>query len=130
MKDYWKEEKSKKINKKKIITAIIIVFIIAVIIAITIIYRNNKKVSNWIDKVIFRKEVMQDKVTTIELKEDQNSNIYAFNKYIGVLDKNQFFIYGNTGNEEKSLEIQYQAQFLANQIDFLESLKKKGKKYT
>ena len=37
----------------------------------------------WIDKNIFRKEVMQDNVTTIELKEGQTSNIYAFNKYIG-----------------------------------------------
>ena len=31
--------------------------------------------------------------------------MYAFNKYIGILNKNQFSIYGNNGNEEAKLEI-------------------------
>ncbi len=128
MKDYWKEKKNKKINKRKIITTIVIIFIIIFITVITIIYKNNKTVSNWIDRVILGKEVMQDKVATIELKEDQNSNIYAFNKYIGVLDKNQFSIYGNTGNKEKSLEIQISNPIFSSSNRFLGIAEKKGKK--
>ena len=128
MKDYWKEEKNKKINKRKIITTIVIIFIIIFITVITIIYKNNKTVSNWIDRVILGKEVMQDNVATIELKEDQNSNIYAFNKYIGVLDKNQFSIYGNTGNKEKSLEIQISNPIFSSSNRFLGIAEKKGKK--
>ena len=106
MKDYWKEPKAKKINKKKLIVTSIIAMAIIIIIFSIIIYANNKTARDWIDRVIFRKEVMQDSVSTIELKEEQNSNIHAFNKYVGVLNKNKFTIYSNSGNEEKSLEVQ------------------------
>lgn len=108
MKDFWSEQEpmTKKINKKKIIIISIIVVLLISIISIVIVYKQNEIVREWIDKNIFRKEVMQDKLTTIELKETQNSNIYAFNKYIGILSKNKFSIYGNTGQEEKTLDIQ------------------------
>ena len=86
MKDYWEEPVQKKINKKKITTTIIIGVVVMVLLSIIIIYHVNKLFREWIDKNIFRKEVLQDKVSTIELKEDQNSNITAFNKYIGVLN--------------------------------------------
>ena len=131
MKDYWKEEEAnpKKVNKKKIITSIIIAIIIILIAVITIIYQTNKQVRNWIDKNIFRKEVMQDKVATIELKEDQHSNIYAFNKYIGVLNKNQFTIYGNTGSEEKNLEIQISNPIFNSEGRYLAIAEKKGKRF-
>ena len=106
MKDFWIEPEEKKINKKRIIITVIIAIII-IALAVTIgVYINNKEAREWIDKNIFRKEIVQDKTTTIELKDGQNSNIYAFNKYIGILNKNKFTIYSNTGNQEKELEIQ------------------------
>ena len=130
MKDYWKEENKlpSKINKKKILAVVIIAMAIILITAITIIYQTNRNARNWIDKVILRKEIMQDKATTIELKEDQNTNIYAFNRYIGVLDKNQFMIYGNTGNKEKELEIQISNPIFNSENRFLVIAEKKGNK--
>ena len=130
MKDYWQEQgkKLKKINKKRIITAIIVIIALISIIIITIIYQTNKTARDWIDRVIFRKEVMQDKVTTIELKENQATNICAFSRYIGVLNKNQFTIYGNTGNEEKTLEIQISNPITDSKSRYLLIAEKKGKK--
>ena len=130
MKDYWKEKEAlqKKINKKKIVIAIIIALLAIAIATIIIIYQTNSNARNWIDKIILRKEVMQDKATTIELKEDQNTNIYAFNRYIGVLDKNQFTIYGNTGNQEKELEIQISNPIFSSENRFLVIAEKKGNK--
>ncbi len=130
MKDYWQdqEQKVKKVNKKKLIIAIITIIIVLFITITTLIYQNNKAVRNWIDRVIFRKEIMQDKATTIELEENQNTSIYAFNKYIGVLNKNQFIIYGNTGNEENTLEIQISNPIFNSSNRFLTIAEKKGKK--
>lgn len=128
MKDYWKEPKEKKINKKKLLLIIFIIIIAIALITIAIIYCNNKETREWIDKNIFRKEVMQDKVITIELKEEQNGNIYAFNKYIGILNKNKFEIYGNTGNKEKELEIQISSPIFNSANRFLAIGEKKGKK--
>lgn len=128
MKDYWEEPVQKKVNKKKIIAITIITIVVIAVISITVVYYNNKPVREWIDKNIFRKEVMQDNVTTIDIKENQNTNIHAFNKYIGVLNKNKFTIYGNTGNEEKSLELQVSNPIFDSANRFLVMAEKKGKK--
>ena len=109
MKDFWKEPKEtkeKKVNKKKVIITIIAIIIILVLIIISAIYINNKNVRLWIDKNIFRKEVIQNNLPTIELNESDTQNIYAFNKYIGVLSKNQFAIYDNSGKKQDELNIE------------------------
>ena len=109
MKDFWKEPKEtkeKKVNKKKVIITIIAIIIILFLIIISAIYINNKNVRLWIDKNIFRKEVIQNNLPTIELNESDTQNIYAFNKYIGVLSKNQFVIYDNSGKKQDELNIE------------------------
>lgn len=128
MKDYWEETEPKKVNKKKIIIIAIVAMIIIAIVAIIVVYYNNEQVREWTDKNIFKKEVTQDNVNSIELNESQSSNIYAFNKYIGVLNKNQFTIYNSTGNEEKTLEVQVSTPVFDSANRFLVVAEKKGKK--
>ena len=106
MVDFWKEPKEKKVNKKKIIITTIIGIIIILLIILSIVYIKNKQVRVWIDKNIFRKEVIQNNLPTIELNETENQNICAFNKYIGILSKNQFTLYDNTGKKEKELTVE------------------------
>ncbi|MCI8411522.1 MAG: hypothetical protein HFJ40_03625 [Clostridia bacterium] len=128
MKDFWIETQEKKLNKKKLIISTVLILVILLIISVIIIYANNRGVREWIDKNIFRKEVMQDKVTTIDLKESQTFNIYAFNKYIGILNKNKFSIYGNTGNEEKEIEVQISNPLFDSANRFLAIAESKGQK--
>ena len=130
MKDIWIDatNKEKKVNKKKIvILTIIIVFIVVAIITIGL-YSTNDKAREWIDKNIFRKEVLQDKVATIDLKENQDSNIYAFNKYIGILNKTKFSIYNSTGSQEKTLDLQISNPIWGSANRFLAIAENKGKK--
>lgn len=130
MKDIWIDatNKGKKVNKKKIvILTIIIVFIVIAIITIGL-YSTNDKAREWIDKNIFRKEVLQDKVATIDLKENQDSNIYAFNKYIGILNKTKFSIYNSTGSQEKTLDLQISNPIWGSANRFLAIAENKGKK--
>ncbi len=128
MKDYWEETEQKKVSKKKIVMISIIAMIVIAIVAAIVVYYNNEQVREWTDKNIFKKEVTQDNVNSIELNESQSSNIYAFNKYIGVLNKNQFTIYNNTGNEEKKLEVQVSTPVFNSANRFLVIAEKKGKK--
>lgn len=128
MRDYWKETTQEKINKKKIITVVIIVFAIITMLTIVVLYCNNKLIREWIDKNILKKEVIQDNVSTIELEESQNVNIYAFNKYIGILNKNKFNIYGETGNQEESLEVEISNPIFDSANRFLVIAEKRGKK--
>ena len=133
MKDIWIEsevgKKDKKINKKKLIITSIIILIVVLCIVVIVLYGTNKQCREWIDKNILRKEVIQDKVATIDLKENQNSNIYAFNKYIGILDKTKFTIYSSTGSEEKTLEIQVSNPIFSSANRFLAIAENKGRKF-
>lgn len=133
MKDVWGEtitnvEPQKVVNKKKIIITTIIAIIAVAAITIIGLYNTNKQARTWIDKNIFRKEIQQDKAATIEISENQNSNIYAFNKYIGILDKTKFTIYGNTGSKEKELEIQISNPIFNAANRFLAIAENKGQK--
>lgn len=128
MKDYWEEPEIKKINKKKIIIATIIAIIIIALVTTVIIYINNKEARNWIDKNILQKEKTQNNLPSIEIEEENNSNIYAFNKYIGILNKNNFKIYDNTGKEEKTLTLEISKPIFNSNNRYLAVAEEKGQK--
>ena len=121
MRDYWEETETenKKINTKKIIISIVISILVVAIIVIVAMYITNIELRNWVDIQIFRKEVSQDSVATIELEENQTANVYAFNKYIGILDKNKLYIYGSTGSQETSLDVQVNNPLFHSENRFL-----------
>lgn len=131
MQENWKEIIKQAIEqKKKLIIAItiLVITILIAIIATIVTYSKNRNIREWIDKNIFRKEVMQDNVTTIERKEGQDENIYTFSKYLGILNKNQFTIYGTTGNKEAELEVEISNPTFDSSNRFLAMAEKKGKK--
>ena len=128
MKDFWKEPQVKKINKKKIIILLIIAITIIISITTVIIYSNNKTARNWIDKNILQKEKMQNNLPSIEIKESDNSNIYAFNKYIGILNKNNFEIYNNTGNKENEITLEITKPIFNSNNRYLVVAEEKGQK--
>ena len=128
MKDYWEEPEIKKINTKKIIIATIIAIIIIELVTTVIIYINNKEARNWIDKNILQKEKTQNNLPSIEIEEGNNSNIYAFNKYIGILNKNNFKIYDNTGKEEKTITLEISKPIFNSNNRYLAVAEEKGQK--
>ena len=130
MKDYWEEPeiKNKKINAKKIILSIVIAILVVAIIVIVALYMTNSVFRNWIDIEIFRKEITQEGVVTIELDEGESSNIYAFNKYIGILSKNQLTLYNSSGANENNLEVQISNPLFDSANRFLIIGESNGKK--
>ena len=128
MKDFWVEPEQKKVNKKKVIISIIIAIVLIIFITITIIYANNKYVRDWIDKNIFQKEKTQNNLPSIEIEESDSSSIYAFNKYIGVLNKNNFNIYDSTGKEENKLTLEITKPIFNDDNRYLVVAEEKGQK--
>ena len=133
MKDIWKEYVPnlgfKWINRKKIIITTIVVTVIVLVGIAVGTYCTNEAVRGWIDKFIFRKEVLQDSVATIDLKEGQNANVYAFNKYIGILDQAKFTVYSNSGSKEKELDVQISNPLYSSANRFLAIAEKGGQKF-
>lgn len=105
MKDYWKEPGGQKLSKKRILITVLATIIIIAIGIFIVIYVRNKEFREWVDTNILQKEVNQDKLATIEILQDENLNAYAFGQYIGILNKNEFHIYGNTAKEETKIAV-------------------------
>ena len=131
MKDFWEEKQGKqekKINKKKIIILIILVILLITCITIGIIYAKNEQFRNWIDINVLKKEINQENLPTIELKEDDNPTICAFSQNIGVLSKNEFKIYNSTGKEEKTLTLEITTPIIDTSNRYLAIGEDNGKK--
>lgn len=128
MKDYWEEPERKKVNAKKIIISVTIAILVVAVIVLVALYITNKTFRNWVDIQVFRKEISQEKVATIDLDEEQTANVYAFNKYIGILNKNKLSIYGSTGQEEVVLDVQITNPTFFSSNRFLIIGEQKGQK--
>lgn len=128
MKDFWVEPEEKRVNKKKIIISTIILIVLLIIITTSIVYVNNKEARNWIDKNILQKEKTQNNLPSIEIEESDNSDIYAFNKYVGILNKNNFDIYDNTGHKENTLTLEITKPIFNSNNRYLAVAEEKGQK--
>lgn len=128
MKDFWIEPEKKKVNKKKIMITILITILLLVILSIFIVYVKNETARNWIDKNILGKEITQNSLPIIELEDMDNANIYTFNKYIGVLNKNKFDIYNNTGKKENTVTLEISKPIFSSNGRYLVVAEEKGQK--
>ena len=107
MKDFWAEGLQNQ-QKGKIRKTIILVMILLTIIAIMVlisIYFINIEFRNWCDENILRKEVLQEDTRYIELDGDENTQVYAFDKYICVFRKKTLEFYNKVGTKVDQIEL-------------------------
>lgn len=121
-------ENKKKLNKSKIIKLIIFVLVIAAIVTLTILYRNNENVRNFLDKYIFRKEVQSANLVKIDLETNKSAGVYAYEKYILVLEQNNLDFYNRFGNKDGNLDIQISTPLFASKGNYLCVAEKNGQK--
>ena len=107
MKDFWAEElqnqRKGKLRKVVLLVAILLI-IIAIMVAISI-YFFNLEFRNWCDENILRKELLEEDTRVIELDGDENTQVYAYDKYICVLRKKNLEFYNKVGTLVKKIEI-------------------------
>lgn len=91
-------------NKKKGILILGLIIFILVVILISV-YVSNAKFREFFNMHVLRKEITQGKTGSIELLSEDSTNVYAYDKYITVLNKNILKQYIDSGNETSQLEI-------------------------
>lgn len=128
MKDFWQEPEDKKLNKKKVIGVVIILLIILIFGILFFIYKNNRIVRVWVDKNLFQKEKVQNYLPSIEIEQIDNENIYAYYKYIGILNKNSFQIYDSTAKKVSSIQVEVSKPVFDSNNRYLVVGEKKGQK--
>ena len=121
-------KQKKKINKKKVFKVIIFILCIALITAFTILYTTNENCREIMDKYVFSKKVYENNLPTIEIDSSKKTHVYAYNKYITVLEQNKLKLYNSVGREELALDIEISTPIFEANGDYLVVAEKNGQK--
>lgn len=98
-------QKHQKGRMKKVAILVIILLILISIMIVSIIYFFNMNFRNWCDKNIFQKELLQADARYIELEIDENTQVYAYDKYICVFKNKILEFYNKVGTKTGQVEI-------------------------
>ena len=124
------EKNKKKINSKKILAISIIVVVLIVLAVLFIVYSAHKPFRDMVDKYILMKNVVEDSSATISVDESENNNIYAYDKYICILNKNTLTNYNSSGKQEGQISVEITTPIVStNGKYFLIAEKGKNKIY-
>lgn len=113
-------------TRKKLIIAGVIVVVILVIVLIAF-YIGNQDFRTFVDRYILRKEIVQNNVASIDISSLENPSIYAYDKYITILNKNKLTTYSSSGRKEYEHEITITDAIYASNNRFLVVAEKNGK---
>lgn len=89
-------------SKLKIIILSIIAIVMILLLAS---YTTNQTFRNYVDTYIFKKQITENSLETIEINADDNPTIFAYNNYIGVLSKNILNLYNSRAQTVSELSI-------------------------
>ena len=120
-----KDKSSKKNNlvlKRFIIAAVLMLIVIAVANYVT-----NENVRTYIDRNILKKELVENSIKSIPINSENNVNIYAYDKYIAVLEKNELKLYDSSSNNIKKLSLEISKPITDSKKQYLVVAENEGK---
>ena len=94
-----------KLTLKKKITIGVILLIIIVALTLFLFYVYNEPFRTWTDMYIFKKNIENTDVVSIEIDSSKNPQIFAYDKYITILERNILSTYNSNGLKLNDLEI-------------------------
>lgn len=113
-------------EKKKKLLIIISIIIAILIVIIFSFYIGNKEFRTFLDRYVLGKEITENNAVTIDISDQENVSVYAFDKYITILNKNKLTLYTNTAKKEYEIEINISEAIYASNNRFLMVAQKNG----
>lgn len=104
-KEYNNINENKALNKKKIAITIIVAIIIIIITMFILLYIYNKNFRNWADMHVLMKNVTEGTLSSIDIDVGKSSSIYAYDKYVAILDEAKIRIYNSSAKEVNSIDM-------------------------
>ena len=131
MKDFW-AEKLQNQRRRKIFKALILLFILLIIIAIITcigIYYFNLDFRQWCDENICKKEIMQKNTKCIDLDGDENTKVYAYEKYICIFRKKALEFYNKVGTRVHKMDLDINQAVFATNGRYMAVCEENGQKF-
>lgn len=131
MKDFWAEElQNRKKNRVFKIIILIILLLIIILIGISICeYYINLDFRQWCDENLLKKEIMQKNTKSIELDGDENTKVYAYEKYICVFRKKNLEFFNKVGTQAGKIELDINEAVFTTAGRYMAICEKNGQKF-
>lgn len=100
------EEKRRELNRKKILVILVIFIILLISVILAGLYIGNESFREMMDQYVLMKNISENSVTSISLEETQSNQVYAYDKYISVLNQNTLVGYNDSGKKEYELTVE------------------------
>jgi len=131
MKDFWAEElqnQQKGRLRKTILLVMILLLIIAIMVLISI-YFFNLEFRQWCDENVLKREILQEETKSIELDGDENTRVYAYDKYICVFRKKTLEFYNKVGTKVDEIELDINKAVFASAGRYMAICEEEGQKF-
>ncbi len=131
MKDFWAEElqNQRKGKLKKLAVFIGILAIFMILLILIIIYMYNLNFRRWCDENVLKKEVLQEDTRTIELDGDENTQVYAYDKYICVFRKKTLEFYNRVGSQVSTIDLDINKAVFVSNGKYMAICEENGQKF-
>lgn len=131
MKDFWAEElqSQRKVKLGKVAIIILIMLLIIAMAVIAIVYIDNLQFRIWCDTHILKREILQEKTNYIDLDGDEDSQIYAYDKYICILRKKSLEFYNKIGKKVETIELDINKALFTSMGRYLAICEDGGQKF-
>lgn len=120
-----KEQKEDNKSVGKTIAFILLAFVIIIVLAR---YATDENYRIYIDTNVFKKQVSEETLPTIEINTDSNPVIYAYDRYIAVLSKNSLKEYNSDGKLAAELNVNISVPLVETNGKYMVIAEKDGQK--
>ena len=123
------EKRPSNLNKRKYIIRIsIILSLIITAIVLIFLYTRQEEFREWMDVNIFKKQITNEDIVSIELDSGDAPYIYAYDKYVVTLEKNNLKGYNYTGKQELDIEVSISKPIFSSNNKYLAIAEAYGKR--
>lgn len=104
-KDFSKDNLVRAINKRKVAITICVAVITLIILTFVLMYIFNKNFRRWADIHVLMKIVHEGTLSSIEIDEEENISVYAYDKYVAIVNGNKLGIYNSSAKNVATHEV-------------------------
>ena len=104
-KEFSKDDFVHAINKKKVTITICVAIILVIILTFVMLYVFNDKFRRWADMHVLMKVVHEGSLSSIEIDGSENVSIYAYDKYVAIVNGNKLELYNSSAKNVANHEV-------------------------
>lgn len=131
MKDFWAEglenQKRGKLRKLALLIGIILI-VIAIMILISI-YFFDFEFRQWCDENVLKKEIYEEDAKYIELDGDENTQVYAYDKYMCLFRRKTLEFYNKVGTKVDQIELEINKAVITSKGRYMAVCEENGQKF-